>query len=206
MSANTELQTYSRYSEFKRGTSNKFYQIEVQELEGGRASFLVRYGRIGATPREKCYGTHYNFRAACSKAETLFGKKLTKGYREATALEALASAIEEPNQRKNNGLAPVTLDLPLWDSGSPETNARLDKLAQAAVDKLNLIRASYNGMSATIYRKQIKDVVRSLQAEFSRISNTRLHGPYIVNNHRIQAKTTSVLSFLRENAGIRILW
>ena len=107
---------YKRYAEYKAGGSHKFYEVEVLRREGEKsATFTARWGRIGTRGQSKVYGlvfgrvtlplgsvttvvTSYAFPFAylVGLADGKFTSKLQKGYREVSALEALASALTDP--------------------------------------------------------------------------------------------------------------
>jgi predicted DNA-binding WGR domain protein len=169
----SEDQRYTRYAEKKAGTNNKFYEVEAIE-EDGSVRYFFRWGRIGSKGQEKEHRAS-NFAYAKSVCDEQFARKLgTKGYREVTAMEALASAIEEVDERKTNGLSPVEIVLPCWGAG--ESEARLDKFARKWLNKFNLVRASYHDLSNTETNRQFRSVLDGYQSEWKRICLSKAHG------------------------------
>ena len=178
MTMKTNLRSHSHYLEFKKGVSNKFYEVEVSELEGGEASLKVRYGRIGAVGQAKTYSTYPNFSCASVYADQLVDQKVGKGYKKASTLQALASACEEPEERKNRGLSPLETPIPDWRViyNAGVTERRLDKWATEFLTKLNLIRASYHDLTYAQVGAQLATLFKQKRAEIKRITGSKTHG------------------------------
>ena len=166
----TQTEFLHRYAEFKKGTSNKFYEVLV---EGSIVTF--RWGRIGTAGQSKTEdcGDHYS---ACHSADQQFQTKLDKGYVEArvcSPLMALVSGLEEPEERRMNGLPPVKICIPSnWSMYTEAGNARMRKFAQKYNDKLNLIRASLRDLKPKQAAEQANTVLRSYVDEWRRIGKT----------------------------------
>ena len=169
----SEQRRYTVYAENKAGTNNKFYEVEANEDEDGRAEWIFRWGRIGTAGQSK-EGTTYSFEAAERICQDQFAKKRGRGYREVSPLEALASAAEEVSERPVQGLEPVTLVVPCFHAGASET--RLRKFCQKYNDKLNVIRGSKRVLGFEAYRKQIEAMLKQYCAEFKRIKGSKTHG------------------------------
>jgi predicted DNA-binding WGR domain protein len=192
-----ELRSYTRYGEKKAGTNNKFYEVTADEQEeGGRATWEFRWGRIGTTGQCK-NGTTYSFEEAKRLCKMQFGKKEQRGYREVTAMEALASAAEAPEERPNNGLSKVEIDIPCFHAGKSEK--RCQQFCRKYIDKLNVIRASKWALGDA-YSTQIETLLKQYCAEFKRMQGTKVHGHLAENVH---AHTAFRIFFglLKDNAG-----
>lgn len=169
-----ELRTHRRYAEFRKGTSDKFYEVEVQELEPkGQAKVTFRYGRIGQAGQSK-EDTFIHFGAASLAADNKFAEKLAKGYVETkSALHALAAAFETPEDRPNRGLPPAEIETPAaWGLGQ-ERDARLTAFVRKYVDKLNLIRASRDDLTAKLYAKQVSNLLQQYAREWRRVADSQ---------------------------------
>jgi len=169
-----ELQRFTRYGEKKAGTNNKFYEVEAQENEDGRATWIFRWGRIGTTGQSK-EGETYSFSGAKSICLEQFRIKTEKGYREVNAMEALASAVEEVHERKTNGLSAVEIVIPCFHAGKSEK--RCQEFCQKWLDKLNIVRGSRWDLDANAYEKQIEGVLKGYTKEWRRIRTSKTHGP-----------------------------
>jgi predicted DNA-binding WGR domain protein len=183
----TEQRRYTAYAENKKGTNNKFYEVEALEGEDN-ATWIFRWGRIGTRGQEK-QGTSYNFYEAKRACEDQMAKKQKRGYREVSPLEALASAGEEISERKVQGLEAITLVIPRFHAGSSE--ARLTKFCRKYNDKLNVIRASKRVLSFDAYRKQIEAMLKQYCAEFKRIKGSKTHA----HNCDVHAETSFRIFF-----------
>jgi len=107
MTKETELREHSRFATFRKGTSNKFYQVRVVEREDTCADVLFVYGRIGTAGQTKEQIAGY-FEQGVIVADQQFEKKLSKGYVEQkSSLVLLAMTMEEPEERKGHGLQAV---------------------------------------------------------------------------------------------------
>ena len=189
-------QRSSRYAEKKKGTCNKFYEVRVEEEEaGGEAKVTFVYGRIGTAGREIVDGFAYCFDHGQVQANEQFEKKLAKGYVEATAMQAIASAVETLEERKTNGYEPVELEIPHFNSASRERWIKLCKKWNA---KLNLVRGSATDLGGCEYREQIRGVVNGYSREWSRIKTSKAHGHLYGNRAAELAYQTFVL-LLRDN-------
>jgi len=169
-----ELRTHRRYAEFRKGTSDKFYEVQVEELEvKGRATLTIRYGRIGQTGQSKVTSLH-SFGAASNAADNKFAEKLAKGYVESKSpLHALAAAFETPEDRPNCGLPPAAIQTPAaWGLG-PEIDAKLTAFVDKYVGKLNLIRASKHDLHRKTYTLQIDNLLDQYMREWARLTGSR---------------------------------
>jgi len=202
MENKTKLREYSQYLEFKKGTSNKFYEVRVKELETGRAEVWVRYGRIGTTGQRKLHGKRHNFDFALLIAKEQENKKRKKGYKKVSALEALASAIEEPEERRNKGLPPVELAIPVWNTGRDKTDERLTASAEKHLNKLNLVRASRWDLGLTPFKTQVEKVLEQYAGDFFRIKAAKVHAYYI--DASTEQRAREFFENLKENTGSNI--
>lgn len=169
-----ELRTHKRYAEFRKGTSDKFYEIEVTELEeDGKARITYRYGRIGQAGQSKP-DESMGYTWAVDVADAKFEEKLEKGYEEAKSpLHALAAALETPADRPNKGLPPAAVAVPTWNTGNCSANERLMAFAEKYIEKLNLIRASRDVLLEKIYNQQITNLFKQFAEEWHRIADSK---------------------------------
>lgn len=182
MDTSAELRKYYRYAEFKKGTSNKFYQVQAIETggDGLRTRVVYTYGRIGTDGQRKVQeGLSWSY--AKQLADDKFEQKLAKGYKEVSALEALASACEEPEDRPQRGLSPVEVELPSFQTGNPATDKRLETMCEKYLKKLNLIRASYYELSVKQHKTQNETLFKQFRNEFRRICGSKTHGEFANN-------------------------
>lgn len=170
--------TYSRYAEMREGLYNKFYEVEATEQPDGRATFQFRWGRIGTTGQTKP-GLSYSFEAAVDLCKEQFKAKLAKGYREVTAMEAIAAAAQDISDRPVNGLPPVDVAIPCFFAGPSEERCRA--FARKYLDKLNLIRKSKRDLGGRYY-DQIGEIMRSFRAEWQRMRESTTHAPNLGTN------------------------
>lgn len=177
----SEERTFHKYGEKKAGTNNKFYEVEVKELEDGQAKVYFTYGRIGTEGKRLDKGTFHSYGYAVSVAREQFQKKEKKGYREVTAMEAIASACEDVTERKVNGFESVELTIPKFHAGSSEK--RCQQLCKKYMEKLNVIRASRWDLTFKTYRQQIEAMLKQYCAEWARIIRTKAHGALADNSH-----------------------
>lgn len=193
-----QLQRFTRYGEKKRGSENKYYEVEANELEDGRGQWTFRWARIGYICKKPKTGTAYSFEAAKSICEAQFEKK---GYQEVNAMEALASAVEDLDERKTNGLSNVEVAIPCFHAGKSEERCR--RFCQKWLDKLNLVRRSRWDLNARAYEKQIEAVLNGYCAEWKRICGTKSHRALSDN---ASACTAFRIFFggLMRNAGISV--
>ncbi len=191
-----DLRRHHRYAHMRRGTHNKFYQIEVSEREDGTAEVIYTWGRIGTRGQTK--RATGSFDVVRRFADEQFEKKLKKGYEEANIMEALAAACQPPEERHNTGLPSVEIDIPKFHAGKSEDRCRT--FAQKYIDKLNLVRRSrwdlLNG-----YDKQIEGVLASYCKEWKRICNSKTHSSNVIHS-AAQSAYANLFYALRENAGI----
>lgn len=201
---NNGLRTYKLYAEMKKGTSFKFYEVVAQELEeGGRATLVANWGRIGAKGQSKNYGTFRSYFSAKSNGEEQFEKKLKKGYVKASALQALASACQEPEERLEEcAYHPREVTFPVWGTGNPATDKRLEKLAEQTLTKLNLVRSDkerfYSFNSG--YSKYFKEAARLIEAygkAYRRMSKTNAHSRFC--DEDVERKVRSVFNRFTED-------
>lgn len=182
---NNGLRTYKLYAEMKKGTSFKFYEVVVQELEeGGPATLVANYGRIGTGGRTKSYGTYGVYTSAKHIAHSRFDAKLKKGYVRVSALQALASACQEPEDRLGkSAYHPREITFPVWGTGNPATDKRLEKLTEQTLTKLNLVRSDkkrYYSLHSG-YSKYFKEACRLIEAygkSYRRMSKTNAHSRF----------------------------
>lgn len=198
-------QEFSEYLEFKKGTSNKFYEVSVKPDGDGYWRFTARYGRIGANGRVKDYGRS-TWAYAVVSAETQINKKLGKGYKKADPLSALASALQEPEERKLKGKPPHIMPIPHWFIDTPGTIERLDKWAKKFLSKVNLVRASYYELSHEQHRDQITTVFTSARDEFQRIKKTKAHGAAVKADHRTETAAAVFFNDLRDREQVYVYW
>ena len=188
--------TFSRYGEKRAGTQNKYYEVEAIELENGRATWCFRWARIGYECNKPKEGETWSFEEAKRICEAQFTKKeQTSGYREVSAMEALASASQEVSERKNNGYEPVALEIPCFQAGTSE--ARCRKLCEKWLAKLNLVRGSAHDLGNE-YGKQVAGVWKGFANEWDRIRNTKAHG-LLRNNSEAQLAFQTFFMRLRDN-------
>ena len=171
----------SRYAEKNAGASNKFYEVKVEELDNGQSKLYFTYGRIGTEGRTLDQGAFGSYEYAVQVGDEQFEKKLAKGYKEVTAMQAIASAVETLEERKTNGLEPVEIDVPRFHAGTSE--ARCKKFCEKWLAKLNLVRASRWDLGDSAYSKQITSVLKGYCKEWTRITNTKAHGHLAENVH-----------------------
>jgi len=192
----SENQRFTRYGEKKRGTQNKFYEVEALETEDGRAQWIFRWGRIGAAGQSK-EGTVFSFSVAKQICLAQWEKK---GYTEVTAMQALASAVETLEERKTNGLSKVEIEIPNFHAGPSEKRCR--QFCEKYLAKLNLIRGSRWDLGTTAYSNQIKALLKQYCAEYKRIKGSKTHG----DNLEVFADTAARIFFgaLKDDAGICI--
>ena len=200
MSEDTELREYARYAVFRKGTSNKFYQVRVEELEDGQANLFFSYGRLGTAGKTLDQGRHYCYESAVCTADEQFAKKLNKGYREErSSLVLLAMTIEEPEERKGHGLPAVEVEFVMPDV-STKMEVRLGKFARKFLSKLNLVRKDRFSLTEKQYEKQVEDLGKQFAAEFNRISNSKGYGAEA--DQDVKQAIVYYYRALRENLGV----
>jgi len=206
MTTKTPLRKFSQYLEFKKGVSNKFYEVEVSEIEGGETSVKVRYGRIGAEGRSKTYSYYHSYSLAMSQAEVLVDTKIRKGYKKVSPLQALASACEEPDERKNRGISALESTLPDWrvPYNAGVTERRLDKWAREFLSKLNLIRASQYDLTYAQIQLQLDTLFKQKRAEINRISKSKTHSFAVSDDPRTMSAAHMFYEDLRSQTSPRI--
>lgn len=196
-------QRMTRYAEKKAGTHNKFYEVEaLREEDATHCQIIFRWGRIGTTGQTKVQ-TCLAWSTAVSTCNEQFEKKLKRGYKEVCAMQALASAIQDPTERKSEGgLDPVQIPTPRFGvTGSTKT--RLERYCQKYLDKLNVIRDSRRTLGFRAYETQFLDLLDSYDREWVRISETKAHGSQ-VRNERAREGYRAFRHDLRANAGINL--
>jgi len=168
MTESTETQTWTQYAEFRRGTSNKFYEVTAE----GR-NWTFRWGRIGAAGQSK-QGVSYSFEGAKRVCQDQMAAKTSKGYKVVSALEALASACQEPEERPNRGLGDAEIRVPTnWAMYTSAGNQRMTKFGEKYLGKLNLIRRSFHDLTRTQYTQQVRALLTQYVREWRRIAETR---------------------------------
>lgn len=168
-----DYRTYYKYGECKKGTHNKYYEVEAVELEDGSATWAFRWARIGGICGKPKEGTSSSFEIARSVCMTQWAKK--SKYTEVNAMEALASAAQELHERPVNGHERIELTVPCFHAGKSEE--RLEQFCTKYQDKLNVIRASRWDMEENAYVKQMETMLTQYCDEFQRIKETAGHGP-----------------------------
>jgi predicted DNA-binding WGR domain protein len=173
----TESRTFRLYGEKKVGVHNKFYEVRAEETETGAVA-IYTWGRIGTAgqSKERYTGTFEFAKTLCKEQ---FAKKEKRGYRQVTALEALASCCEELEERNTNGLEPVDFDIPKFATGRSATDKRLGSICESFARKLNVVRSSRHDLSDDAYEKQAETVLLQFQYAFDRARATKTHGPSI---------------------------
>lgn len=175
MTKETELQEHSRFATFRKGTSNKFYQVRVIEREDTCADVLFIYGRIGTAGQTKEQLAGW-FARGVDIADTQFAKKLSKGYVEQkSSLVLLAMTMQEPEERKGHGLPAVAVSF-VMPTVSAKMEERLDKFARKYLSKLNLIRKDAYALSDTQRDKQEEALGKQFTAEFDRLCSSKGYG------------------------------
>ena len=197
----SEAQSYSRHAELKAGTKNKFYTVEVEPTEGARYRLTFVYGRIGTEGRRIDKGSFKSFNYAKQLADEQIETKIEKkGYKEVTAMQMIASAVEDLSERKTKGLEPVEIQIHNFNAGASEK--RMQTFARKYVDKLNLIRASRYEMDEDAYRHMVEAMFRSYTNEYERIEDSATHGLNI-GTFALQRARNLFLT-LKDNAGVGI--
>ena len=184
MTEETELREFTRFATFRKGTSNKFYQVRVAEREDTCADMFFTYGRIGTAGQTKETLTSW-FEKGVDLANAQFRKKLGKGYVEQkSSLVLLAMTMEEPEERKGSGgrsSVEVSLVMP---NVSAKLAERLRKFETKYLSKLNLIRKDCFALTGNQHEKQIEALGKQFCAEFDRIRTSKGYG--------VEADTTTV--------------
>lgn len=194
--------TYQRYAEKKVGSNNKFYAVEVEELEDDRAKWIFRWGRIGTDGGKPKEGISYSFEGAKSICDAQFAKKKRQsGYVEVNAMQALASAVEELHERQANGLPPVEMEFSNFFAGKSE--GRCHQLCQKWLDKLNIVRGSKHDLGFNAYEKQIEAVLKGFCKAWARIRKTKAHRHLEDNAHAHTAFRLTFKAF-KDASGIPI--
>lgn len=195
-----ELRRFTRYGEKKAGTNNKFYEVEALETEDGRGQWIFRWGRIGTTGQSK-EGTTYSFEAAKRKCEDQFEAKEGRGYRQVTAMEALASACQEVTERKTNGHEAVDLDVPRFHAGKSEK--RCVEFCRKWNEKLNVVRKSRWDLGEKQYRDQMVAILEGYCKEWRRICSTKAHG-HLADSASAQTGFRIFFNSLRDNTKLAV--
>jgi hypothetical protein len=192
-----EYRTYHKYGECKVGTENKYYEVEAIELEDGQATWAFRWARIGYECSKPKEGVASSFGQAEAICYTQWQKKRGK-YEEVTAMEALASAAQDPSERPNNGLPAVEVDIPRFHAGKSEK--RCKQLCRKYLAKLNLVRASRWDMHEAGFEKQITAVLKSYCTEWARIIKTKAHGD-LEDNANAHTAFRIFFKLMKQDAG-----
>ena len=194
-----DLRRFTRYGEKKAGASNKFYEVEAEELGDGRSTWAFRWGRIGTLGQEK-RGEFCTFGAAKRTCMEQFQKKEQRGYREVNAMEALASAMQDVEEREVRGLQPVELEAPCFHAGN--STKRCEQFTQKWLSKLNVIRKSKWDLGND-YEKQIESILKGYCSEWSRICKTKAHG-HLAGNANAQTAFRIFFNALKDDAGCQV--
>ncbi len=176
MTKETELREHSRFATFRKGTSNKFYQVRVIEREDTCADVLLTYGRIGTAGQTKKTLASY-FERGVEIVDQKLAKKLAKGYVEQkSSLVLLAMTMQEPEERKGSGLPPVDVKFVMPWTCSESMKERLSKFATKYLSKLNLIRKDFYALSHKQFETQMEGLGKQFTAEFDRILASKGYG------------------------------
>lgn len=194
------LRTYHNYGECKRGTENKYYEVEAVEQEDGSATWTFRWARIGYECSKPKEGTSYSFERAKQICQDQWKKKSRK-YTEVTAMEALASAAQELHERPNRGLPKLDLDIPHFHAGKSEK--RCKKFCAKYLDKLNIVRASRYDLEYDDYEKQITAVLKQYCAEWGRIITSKTHGA-LAENANAHTAFRIFFRLMKDDAGCSV--
>jgi predicted DNA-binding WGR domain protein len=163
-----DKKTFSLYLECKNGLHNKFYEVSARETADGLGEWSFRWGRIGSAGQSKS-GSNSSFDAAVRTCQEQARIKRSNGYSEVTPLEALASSAETPEERPNRGLPAISVVVPQWNSGSPKLDAKLTKIAETAISKINIIRASQSALSYREFENQLNRVLEQLEKAYEKL-------------------------------------
>ena len=196
----TDLQRMTRFAQNRAGTNNKFYEVEARELEDGKGQWIFRWGRIGTTGQSKT-GQCHSYNGAVFICNEQFEKKESRGYEEANAMEALAAAVQDVEERKNNGHPPVEIEVPCFHAGKSEE--RCKAFAEKYLAKLNLIRGSRWDLGDTKYRNQIEAMLKGYCAEYARMLKTNAHG-HLARNSNADTAFRIFFGDLVDNAKISV--
>ena len=162
---------FSLYAEFKKGTSYKFYEVEVTSMASGKGGkYYVSYGRIGTKGRkeQKDHG-HYDYLVRTAKAQ--MQKKLDEGYIKVAPLEALASSCSSPEEMmEDSDYEQLTVPIPVWATGNPKADKRLTGICSSAITKLNLNNRATREASQWDYsgRETLRDKRRKIYRSMCR--------------------------------------
>jgi hypothetical protein len=195
----SEGRTFHKYGECKQGIHNKYYEVEAIELEDGRATWAFRWARIGQICGKPKEGTVSSFQRAKQICKAQWKKKAK--YKEVTAMEALASAAQEVEERPNNGLPPIDPSIPCFHAGKSED--RMKEFCRKYVAKLNVIRASRNSLGYDAMEKQVETLLKQYCAEFGRIKGTKAHGTAAKDPASVTAFSV-FFRLLKDNAGCSV--
>lgn len=196
-----------RRAEFRKGTSDKFYEVRVFEEKEDEFRWEFRWGRIGAAGQTKT-GNCASETSAKNMANGQLIKKLDKGYVEVptTPLYLLASETQTPDEReKDTGLGPSGLEVPTeWAMYTAAGNRRMAKFAAKYVEKLDLIRASWGHkkgqLSGDAYRKQIEALLKQYVKEWGRIGSGKQYRE--ASDTAVREVVGGFFDQLREKSGI----
>ena len=199
MTEETDLREHSRFATFRKGTSNKFYQIRVVERADDSAKVIYTWGRIGTAGQSKTDHGYYSY--CVNVADEQFEKKLKKGYVEQkSSLVLLAMTMQEPEERKGNGLPSIEVKFVMPDV-STKLEARLSKFATKYLSKLNLIRKDFYALSQNQFEKQMEGLGKQFIAEFDRIMSSKGYGAEATSADVKQA-VVYYYRALREDSGL----
>jgi hypothetical protein len=191
-----DLRRFTRYGECKRGVNNKYYEVEAVEHEDGSATYTFRWARIGYECSKPTTERVFSFEEAKRRCLAQWEKKKAK-YKEVNAMEALASAVQELDERETRGLSAVELEAPCFHAGKSE--ARCQQFAKKWLAKLNLVRKSKWDLGDR-YNKQIETILKGYCAEWQRICKTKAHG-HLRDNAAAHTAFRIFFSDLKDNAG-----
>jgi len=166
-----DLRRFTWRGEKKKGTQNRFYDVEARELENGRGRWTFRWGRIGTNGRSDT-GTLYSYAAAKERCEIQIRKK--RDYEEVNAMEALASAVQDVSERPANGFEAVEIEIPCFHAGKSEKRCR--EFCEKYLAKLNVVRRSRWDLSEEEYEGQMERILKSYRSEWYRMTQTKAHG------------------------------
>lgn len=177
-----DLRRFTRYGVKQSGVNNKYYEVEAVENEDGTATWIFRWARIGYECSKPKTGRAFSFERAVEICEEQWKKKSTgrNPYVEKNAMEALALAVQDLDERHTRGLSAVEIETPCFHAGKSEKRCR--QFCEKWLAKFNLVRRSKFDLGNE-YEKQIEIVLKGYAAEWARICKTKAHGHLADNAH-----------------------
>ena len=189
----SDLRRFTWRGEKKKGMQNRFYDVEARELEDRRGEWIFRWGRIGTNGQFVSEST-YSFKSAKDRCNMQIRKK--GDYTEVNAMEALASAVQDLDERPSNGFEAVEIEVPCFHAGRSEK--RCQDFCAKYLAKLNVVRRSRWDLLAKEYEQQMEQILKSYCSEWSRITRTNAHG-HLEDNAASLAAFRIFFGDLRDN-------